>query len=251
MKEVVLFLVVFVAIVFVGAKKVLASSDRKTIGISNVMLDPPSGAIMKAHDPIYVDFDYSYFSPNEKLYVWAKILDETYDSTYQGSVDTMSPGKGKIRRFVFLTQPGKVSAIDIVVKDQKFNEIFHKQIKVDYTFVNNQALEKLTDDGLGSTIKGVSFDKDQGSTLPPGTKVNVRIEYEINTVNGLDIWAIPDTDCNMTYQGTSGRQFGNGVITKYFIVSEPCQLTSLKLVMGNAANKTVYSKSMDVNFKFE
>jgi len=223
---------------------------KQDIKISNIRLSPPNGSTLKAHDPVVVKFDYNYSDPNTDLHVWAKVLDTKFSSTYEGSMNSMSPGTGTISRYVYLTQPGKIDAINIVVKNQEFEEIYNQRVDTQYVFEKNSELQFLAADGDGSRVVSVSFKPNTPARLPAGTRVTVNIEYEINTEIGLDIWAIPETDGNMTYEGSTGTQSGNGMVSKTFTVSEPGTVNKVTILMHNAAKQAVLSEEIDVDFSY-
>lgn len=221
------------------------------ITVSNVVFDPPLGSVLKAHEPVVVTFDYSYSRPNEELHVWVKVADDTFGSTYEGSMESITPGKGRVSRYYYLTEPGVVYAIDILMKDGRYEERFRETREVDFIFTENEDVEASSEDGLGSRIKAVSFDVAHPARLKPGTPIAVSVEYEIDSQFGLDIWVVPDTDCNMSYAGSTETQTGTGVVVKGFVVSEQCEVSRLKLVMANSANKTVYAEYVDVDIRYE
>ncbi len=215
-----------------------------------VDLDPPSGSTLMANEPIMVRFRYKYARPNIDLRVWAKILDETYKPTYQGSIDSMTPGIGTLSRFVYLTEPGTVNAITLVVKDGEHRQIYARDFKVKYHYIRNARAEKMKDEGIGSSIANVRFSPVSPAVLKVGATVEMYLDYDINTANGLDMSAEPVTNCNMTYSGMTGREHGKGRIRKTFSVGEVCVIKKIKIVMVNAANRHVFEKIIDVDFNF-
>lgn len=250
----ILALLIFISVIaFVIAMKKSKASENTTdtdLIISDIVLSPPNGSNLKANEPVFVNFKYSYSKPNKDLHVWAKILDDTYESTYEGSMYGMKAGSGKIERYTYLTEPGEIDAINIVVKNQDNQEIYNQKLEVNYNFERNEEHEKLAQDGVGSKILSTSFNPSKSSVLKIGTRVYVEIEYDINSETGLDIWIIPDTECNMTYEGSTGKQLGKGVVTKHFTVSAPCEVQRAELVMRNASNKIVFSQYIDLNLVY-
>lgn len=110
--------------------------------------------------------------------------------------------------------------------------------------------EELQNDGLGSEITAVMMSIASPAVLKVGTRIDVELKYDINTEEGLDIWVIPETQANMTYEGTTGRQFGVGAVAKHFTIIDPCKLSSVRLLMKNASSQTVYQRSLPVDYTF-
>jgi len=231
----------------------------KNIGAKNEMdlevkieeLYPKNGSTLETNEAIFVGLNYKYKNPAEDLYIWAKVLDETYDSMYQGSIDKLTPGTGRVERYVYLTEPGHIKKIHIVVKTMDFKEIYNEFIEVDFKFEASDEYKALKDDGTGSKITDITFDKPIPATLKVGERVTANLEYDINTDNGLDMWVMPETECSNSYEGTTNKETGKGHIQKYFVMGEPCELKKIKLMMKNVVSNTVYEKIIDVDFKFE
>ncbi|KRC27041.1 hypothetical protein [Acidovorax sp. Root217] len=225
-------------------------NTRADLKITGVRIDPPSGSVLQANTPITVTLDYRYSAPREPLYVWVKILDTTYDSVYEGSHDRMAPGTGRIRRSVHLTQAGTVRELFIVAKNQDFVEVFNQALVVDFSYEQAEVGEEWMNDGKGSEITGITLAIPSPAVVKAGTRIGVDIAYAINTEEGLDIWALPETQTNMTYEGTTGRQVGTGVVSKHFTVIDPGKLTSVRLLMKNAASQTVYERVVPVDYTY-
>ncbi len=230
-------------------------SNRKyaqgpVISISNLRFEPEIGATLKSHEPVYLTFDYYYDNFDEPLYVWATVDSEELASTYQGSNDEMTPGPGEINQYFFLKKAGHVGSIQIEAKTKELKSVFQQQVDVDFLFETNEEMEAKAEDGIGSRVVSVSFSHREGTPIDAGTQVFIDIEYDITSNEGLDIWAIPQTDLTMTYEGTQHKSNGVGRITKYFTVAEPGRLESIQIVMANMAGETVYSSLVDVNFDY-
>ncbi|EJE48562.1 hypothetical protein PMI14_07017 [Acidovorax sp. CF316] len=225
-------------------------STRTDLKITGVHIDPPSGSVLEANTPITVTLDYRYSAPREPLYVWVKILDTTYDSVYEGSRDCLEPGTGQVTRRVHLTQAGTVRELFIVAKNQEFVEVFNQALAVDYTYEQAEVDEEWLNDGKGSEITGVKVSIPSPAVVKAGTRIDVDVAYAINTEEGLDIWVIPETQANMTYEGTTGKQVGTGVVSKHFTVIDPGKLTSVRLLMKNAASQTVYERIVPVDYTY-
>lgn len=242
---------IVIGLVFYAMRRAKHQDNTKTdLRIISVTLDPPSGSVLLANTPVTVTIDYRYRAPREPLFVWAKILDTTYDSIYEGSHNKMNPGAGSISRSVHLTQAGKVRELFIVAKNKDFVEVFNQAVAVDYTYEDAGLDEALQNDGQGSDITNVQLSIASPAVLKVGTRIDVDVEYDINTEEGLDIWVIPETGANMTYEGTTGRQVGVGAVRKHFTIIEPCTVNSVKLLMKNASSQTVYQRGMSVNYTF-
>ncbi len=241
-----------VAVVFISRRK---SAKKHSLGpqieLSNFRFDPPLGTHLQSHQPITVTFNYHYSNAEEPLYVWAKVDDQDVRFTYQGSVDTMAPGVGEISRYFYLKQAGKVEGINIEVKNQDFKVVFLESREVDYEISTNHEMETIANDGVGSKIVSASTNLEAPSVLEVGTTVYVDIEYDIDSDEGLNIWAIPDTECQMTYEGSVEKQNGKGIITKGFMVSEVCELKSVRLLMENTAGETVFDSTLEVDIQFK
>ena len=225
-------------------------STRTDLKITGVRIDPPSGSVLTANTPITVTLGYRYDVPREPLHIWVKILDTTYDSIYEGSRDSLEPGAGQVSRRVHLTQAGTVRELFIVAKNQAFVEVFSQPLAVDFTYEQAEVDEEWLNDGRGSEITGVEVSIPSPAVLKAGTRIDVDVAYAINTEEGLDIWVIPETEANMTYEGTTGRQVGTGVVARHFTVIDPGKLTSVRLVMKNAASQTVFERSVPVDYTY-
>jgi len=225
-------------------------STRTDLKITRIATHPPLGSVLEANTPITVTMDYRYSAPREPLYIWVKILDTTYDSIYEGSRDCLHPGTGQISRSVQLTQAGTVRELFIVAKNKDFVEVFSQALMVDFTYEQADLDEAQLNDGKGSDITGIQLSIPSPAVLQTGTRIDIDLEYAINTEEGLDMWVIPETQANMTYEGTTGKQAGTGVVRKHFTIVDPCRLDSIRLVMKNAANQTVYERSVPVDYTF-
>ena len=139
---VVVSLIVFVYAVKMASTNTANENDMNKLDLEiyDIQLDPPNESVLKAHEPITLSFSYDYNSPNQPLQVWARGLDKTYDSIYQGSCDDMLPGNGRVSRYVYLTEPGKIIDIDVIIKDQDYQLVTQFTLKVDHTFQKNEAL---------------------------------------------------------------------------------------------------------------
>ncbi|MES2299200.1 MAG: hypothetical protein V4582_19315 [Pseudomonadota bacterium] len=220
------------------------------ISLELVDLDPPSGSTLMAGEPINIRFKYKYARPNLELPVWAKILDEKYNSTYQGSVDFMQPGSGIVERFVFLSEPGTVKNITLVVKDNDHRQIYARDVKVNYKYVRNPRAEAKKNDGKGSRIVAVRFNPASPAVLKIGATVKATLDYAIFNADGLDMSIEPISTCNLTYSGMTGPRRGVGKIEKTFSIGEPCTIKKVKVEMINAASQHVFEQIIDVNFEF-
>ncbi|KRD21976.1 hypothetical protein ASE39_06160 [Acidovorax sp. Root267] len=242
---------VAIGLIFYAVRRAKRQDNTQTnLRITAITISPPPGSVLQANAPITVTMDYHYSAPREPLYAWVKILDTTYDSIYEGSRDCLSPGTGRVSRSVHLTQAGNVRELFIVVKNQDFVEVFNQAITVDYTYEEAVLDEAQKNDGTGSEITGIRLSIPSPATVKAGTRIDVDVEYDINAVEGLDIWVIPETQANMTYEGTTGRQVETGVVHKHFTIIDPCTVNSLRLLMKNASSQTVYERRMPVDYTF-
>lgn len=240
-----------IGVVFYALRRAKRQDNTHTnLRISAITLSPPSGSVLQAGTPITMTLDYRYSAPREPLFVWVKILDTTYDSIYEGSHDRMNPGVGRISRSVHLTQAGTVRELSIVAKNKDFVEVFNQTVAVDFRYEEAELDEALKNDGEGSEITGIRLSVASPATVKAGTRIDVEVEYNTTAEEGVDIWVIPETQANMTYEGTMGRQIETGVVHKHFTIIDPCKVNSLKLLMKNASSQTVYERSMPVDYTF-
>lgn len=237
-------------VVYVLRRAKRRDSAQTNLRITSVSIAPPPGSVLQANTPITVTLDYTYSAPRVPLYAWVKILDTTYDSIYEGSRDCLGPGAGRVSRSVHLTQAGTVRELFIVVENQDFVEVFNQALAVDFTDEQSEQDEEPMNDGKGSEITGIELSIPSPATVKAGTRIDVDIGHAINTEEGLDIWVIPETQANTTYEGTMGKQVGTGAVRKHFTVIDPCKLGSLKLLMKNASSQTVYERSMPMDYTF-
>lgn len=227
------------------------SPEKTDLSIGEIRLSPPSGSSVKAHQPIFVTFRYRYSKPYYPMRVWAKILDESLDSVYQGSLDAMQPGAGTIERFVLLKKPGRINTITIVAKDSQFREIYTKAIPVRYDVVANPLHEAEVNDGTGSTIEMIGFKPRSPGDLKPGDDIEVQLAYDIRSSGGLTPWALPVTKCAMTYSGAPTIINGKGTVSMYIKIGEPCTLKQVKYGLSNRRFTAVAEKTVDVEFRFK
>lgn len=231
-----------------------ASTKKHALGVqvelSNIRFDPPLGSELLSHEPIMVTFDYHYTNAEESLYVWAKVNSDELEHSYQGSYDNINPGKGEVSRSFYLKEAGDIESINLEVKNQALDIVFSQLVDVEYKVADNPEMQARAKDGLGSKITSLSFNVSQPAKLEAGTLVYIEIEYDIESDEGIDIWAVPVTDYKMTYEGAGQKLNGKGVVTKWFTVSEAGQLTTVRLVMENIAGETVFAKDVDVEIRF-
>jgi len=226
-------------------------SKGPLISFSNFRFDPPSGSALLSHQPITATFNYSYTNSEQEFYVWVIVDTNDVPSTHQGSTAEMVPGIGEISRYFYLQQAGKIESIKIEVKNSEFELVHTESLDVQYDVASNAEMEALASDGKGSKIKSVSLDVDPACVLPLETNVYIDIEYDIDAEAGLDIWAIPVTDCQMTYEGSKEKLNGQGVITKGFSISEECHLTRVRLIMENSLGEAIVDTQLEVDIRFK
>lgn len=220
------------------------------VTVDVVSLQPPSGSTLKVNQPVIVKLRYRYAQPTDDVMIWAKLLEPGLHTTYQAAPKDTPPGTGVIERFVTLDDPGAASRITIVVKNAKLQEIFSKDVPVNYKWVPNPRVEAGRDDGVGSRVLDVRFTPGSPAVLKAGTKVDVQLDVDIRDARSLQPWVEPITACRMTYDGTDAVPAGRSTVHKGFTVGEACQVTKLKVAMKNVANVEVFSEIVDVDFRF-
>lgn len=220
------------------------------IKIGELRFDQPFGSKLKTHEPVHVQFDYTYDNADYPLCVWAKVDSEDLVSTYQGSVDQMKPGTGKIVRYFYLKKPGRIREVLIEAKNEDLDIVFSQVVEVDYQFESNPEAEARAEDGMGSRVVSVSLSHPDHQDIVVGEQVSIKVEYEVDSTEGVDLWAVPMTDLKMSYEGSHEKLNGAGTVSKSFVISEPGSLTSIRLVMENAAGEIVYSNYVEVHFNF-
>ncbi|UUZ48972.1 hypothetical protein LP420_41295 [Massilia sp. B-10] len=159
-----------------------AASD---LVIESVQLDPPNGSTLREQTPIHATIQFRFAKPNSEIGVWVRIFDEKYKSQYFGSPDRMLPGRHRVTRGAYLTEPGTLDKFTVVFKNAKSTEIFRQDIPVNYTFVPDPALVARKKDGAGSTISQVIFPNGKRTTVKKGTFIPINLAYSINTAHGL------------------------------------------------------------------
>ena len=220
------------------------------VTVDVVSLQPPSGSTLKVNQPVIVKLRYRYAQPTDDVMIWAKLLEPGLHATYQAAPKDTPPGTGLIERFVTLDDPGAASRITIVVKNAKLQEIFSKDVPVNYKWVPNPRVEAGRDDGVGSRVVDVRFSPGSPAVLKTGTKVDVQLDVDIRDARSLQPWVEPVTACRMTYDGLDAVPAGRSTVHKGFTVGEACQVTKLKVAMKNVANVEVFSEIVDVDFRF-
>lgn len=219
------------------------------LSIVRVVLDPPSGSTLKATEPITVSFGYQYTKPPMSMRVWAKVLDETHDSTYQGSTEDMTPGVGVMQRQLTLNVPGQIKTITLIGKDEVSKETFRMNLPVDYTFVRHPEVEAHARDGIGSTLALVATSPASPAVVKAGEPIEIKVAHDINIEQGLWIGVEPVTRCNMGYDGLAEAALGQGVVSTRIRIGEPCELKQVRLTLVNPSRATVFEQLANVDFK--
>jgi len=238
------------ALVLATSSGVANAAPPTDLAIEVIDLQPPPGAVLKVNEPVTVTFRYRYRTPNQPLLVWAKVLDPTYASTYQGSQTQMRPGTGIEERSFYLKEPGSIDRFTIVAKDPDLREVHATDVAARYTYVADAELERLAKDGAGSRITGVRFSPGSPAVLQAGSTVDVEVAFDIRGQRGLHVSAEPVTACNSTYAGTFGPERGKGQIRKGFTVGERCEVRQIRVTLINVANRVVAERLVDVDFRF-
>lgn len=215
--------------------------------IESIELDPPNGSTLPEQTPIHVTIQFRFSSPAAELGVWVRIFDNTYRSQYFGSPDRAAPGTSQVTRGAYLTEPGKLDKLTVVFKNSKSTEVFRQDIPVDYTFVRDESLDILKQDGVGSTITKVSFPHGKRTKVRKGTLFPVDVEYSVNTPNGLYSSTIPDTQRSFTYAGMCEPLIGNGKIRLGFTPGEAGSIKRVKVLLRNDAEGYVYEEFVDLD----
>lgn len=223
-----------------------ASTD---LAIEVLKVEPANGSTLTTPQPIRITFRYRFSKPGDFVRLFAKVLEDGVDATYEGSPG-IDPGTGVVRRAIYLTKPGKVHKVTIVAKNSKSAEIFTQEIPVDYTWVADPAGEAARRDGSGSRILGLTFSPASPATLKPGTRVDVKIDYDIVAAQGLHVWAEPVTGCNTTFAPFSDFLQGRGAVHGWITIGEKCTVTQVKAGMTNAAGIAVVQKVFDVDLRY-
>lgn len=233
-----------------GQPPAIAHSSVPTdLAIEVVKVEPAMGSTLTTPQPIKITFRYRFSKPGDFVRLFAKVLDPSVDATYEGSPG-IDPGVGTVERAIFLTQPGKVRKVTIVAKDSKSSEIFTKEIPVDYTWVADSAGQAARRDGSESRILGLTFSPASPALLKPGTPVDVKIDYDIVSAQGLRPWVDAVTRCNGTSAPFTDFVQGRGAVHKTFTIGEKCAVTQVKVGMTNAAGIAIVQKVFDVDFRY-
>lgn len=224
-------------------------SPHLNISLGQVTFDPPSGSTLAAGEPIHVRFNYHCVSTPTPLFVWAKILDPSQESTYEGSCDSMVQGRGSIQRYVHLNAPGQVKQITIQAKDELYNEVYRADIPVDFTYKRNPALEARKKDGVGSIAQIVRTDPPHLSQVAVGAPIHFEVAFKVNTPAGLRVFVEPLTDSPSSHSAMTEPSEGEGTIWKSVVIGEPGELKYVKVSLHNEANVRVFEDVVEVDFQ--
>lgn len=248
-----LAIIATVVITILVARRISTKRHSKgpQITLTNFRLDPPIGTELSSYEPITVTFDYDYTNSEEHLYVWAKIDTNDLAYSYEGSRDDFVPGEGTLSRYVYLKEAGEIQDISLEIKNQEFEIVHQQKMAAVYSVSSNLERETQAKDGQGSKLNSVTFSVQEPAILEVGSTVYVDIEYDINAEHGLDVWAIPVSDCKLTYEGSSEKLKGRGRITKSFTVSEQCHLSNVRIIMENIAGESIVYSNVEVDIQYQ
>lgn len=111
--------------------RLLKNRPRGEVKISNISLSPPDHSLLNPNDDIEISFDYS-LPPNETSATAAVIPAGNVTARYTQSVSVS--GAGHVDRYVTASAPGKINSLQILIDGSDGEEIFSKNISVDYSF---------------------------------------------------------------------------------------------------------------------
>ncbi len=218
-----------------------------------VRLDPPDGSTLEAGKDVTIVVDWRYSKPKGDVGVWVK--PETPDDVgggYEADLgETHRAGHGQLVRTVNLNGAARIEALHVVARDAQMREIYHRRIPVSYTYVDSAENDALVRDGLGSRITSVAFDPPSPARIAPGTRVNVRIGYHVeSSVHGVRPIALPLTELAMTYNGAVETVHGDGKLTQHFIVGEAGTVTRVRVQLLNKGGATVDQRDVEVDLRY-
>lgn len=248
-----LAIIATVIVVILVARRISTKRHSKgpQITLTNFRLDPPVSSELVSYEPITVTFDYDYTNSEELLYVWAKIETDDLAFSYEGSRDDLVPGKGTLSRYFYLKEAGDIEGITLDIKNQEFEIVHQQKVAAVYSISSNLERESHAKDGIGSTVNSVTFSVKEPAVLAIGSTVYVDIEYDINAEDGLDIWAIPVSDCKFTYEGSNEKLNGKGSVTKSFTINEQGHLSTVRIIMENAAGENIVLSNVEVDIRYQ
>jgi hypothetical protein len=99
--------------------------------VANISLSPVSPAVLKAHDPVIVKFDY-VFARGTKGYIYAQVDDGSVSSQFEGSA--LREGAGSDSRYVLLMSSGRITAIEIRMVAEDGEDLYSMTLPVKYTY---------------------------------------------------------------------------------------------------------------------
>ena len=216
-----------------------------------VSLDPPDGSTLPAGQNVTINVEWRYSAPARAVHFWVK--PESPDGvggSYEGDGHEAYRCQGRLVRTVRLHEPGRIEALQLVAKDGNSQEIYHRRIPVDYTFVASAEQEAKKSDGVGSRITRVTLDPPSPARLAPGTRVVVRIGYDAKSEGGLRPVAIPLTEAAMTYNGAATTVDGQGELAQHFTVGEPGTVQQVRVELWNEAGTAVDTQVIDVDLRY-
>lgn len=246
--QLIILVIVLVAGYFVMQRfRARPESTETDFVIESIELDPPDGSTIPEQTPVIATIQFRFTKPAGRLGIWVRIFDETYPSTYFGSQDRFEPGTHRVQRGGFLTEPGVLNCLTVVVKNSASAEVFRQDIPVNYTFVRDPALDALKKEGAGSTITAITFLGGKEKTIRKGGYVDVNVGYNITTPNGLIASVIPETTCSMTYAGLTEPLKGTGEVALGFAIGEACVIKRVRVILRNEAQGVIDEQFVDVN----
>lgn len=224
--------------------------DDIKIDIGIISLNPPSGSTIRVGEKITVTMRYQCEAPYEQEFsAWA-MIDEDMASTYEASVDVLTVGSGKFKRWVSLSSEGEITSLRVAVQTYNHQHVYEKCFPVSYKVVENENLKYLKNDGIDSRVLGISFKPSDSRQLKVGTDIVATLEYDIKSIKGLNVYIIPEEMEGGTYQSSEKLLNGRGQVKRYFNMGNARHLEAVFVTMYNEAQELVLEERHIVNYEF-
>ncbi len=230
-----------------GARKPRKKSDTD-FRILDIKFDPPPGSTLKAHEQVRVTIKYAYSRPRGPLHFWARGEAPGKDGRYEPSSSELKSGHGTATRTFCLYEPGEVEGVRISVATLHGENLLNRTYPYKFTYVRNEEMEALADDGKNVRITDVRFKPPFPASLRSGTYIEVDIDYEVESEHGLDVWAIAVIDGDGSYASSDARVNGKGTVRRWVRVSEQYHLRRVCISMVNIAGRSVLEEIIDVDY---
>ncbi len=250
MHSILIFLVVLGSILIVAYFTRKRDDNKPSdFEVLEVKFDPLPGTPMVAQQRVVVHVHYRYSSPRQRLAFWVKPLGANQAGSYEPSSNRLRPGIGWVDRYVSLEGEGCFFGVELIASKNDMSDVYRQQIQAEYHYAADAALDALRDDGLEATVRTMRLNPPAGSTVKACDWIDVKIDYDVPGVHGVDIWVHPLTSRRSSYSDSTAMVVGKGTVKRSFMIGEACTLDAIEIAMRNTAGIEVYRETVAVDYR--